>query len=208
MVSKDTREPAKERIIEHARARFFLDGFARVSVEEITSELGMSKKTFYKYFDRKEDLVNEIVERMLGETELKVQGIMAMDALFPAKLDSLMKLVGIVFKTISKNLLRDLQTYIPGAWGKIQEFRRQRILTTWAALIDEGKRTGYVRPEISQRVFLLALYATIENILNPTVLANEPFSADEALQSIVTIFLRGILTPDAAQALQRLQDNP
>ena len=208
MVSKDAREPAKERIIEHARARFFLDGFARVSVEEITSELGMSKKTFYKYFDRKEELVNEIVARMLGEAELKVQGIMAMNAPFPAKLDSLMKLVGIVFKTISKNMLRDLQMYIPGAWEKIQEFRRQRILTTWAALIDEGKRTGYVRSEISQRVFLLALYATIENILNPTVLANEPFSADEALQSIVTIFLRGILTPDAAQALQRLQDNP
>ena len=208
MVSKDTREPAKERIIEHARARFFLDGFARVSVEEITSELGMSKKTFYKYFDRKEELVNEIVARMLGEAELKVQGIMAMNAPFPAKLDSLMKLVGIVFKTISKNMLRDLQMYIPGAWEKIQEFRRQRILTTWATLIDEGKRTGYVRSEISQRVFLLALYATIENILNPTVLANEPFSADEALQSIVTIFLRGILTPDAAQALQRLQDNP
>lgn len=208
MVSIDAREPAKERIIEHARARFFLDGFARVSVEEITSELGMSKKTFYKYFGRKEDLVNEIVARMIGEAELKVQGIMAMDAPFPGKLDGLLKLVGIVFRTISKNLLRDVQTYIPEAWENIQAFRRQRILTTWVALIDEGKRTGYVRPEISQRVFLLALYATIEGIMNPTVLANEPFSADEALQSIATIFLRGILTPDAAQALRRLQDNP
>jgi AcrR family transcriptional regulator len=206
MVSIHVRGPAKERIIEHARARFFVDGFARVSVEEITTDLGMSKKTFYKYFDRKEDLVNEIVARMLGEAELKVQGIMAMDAPFPAKLDGLMKLVGIVFRTISKNLLRDLETYIPEAWGKIQAFRRQRILTTWAALIDEGKRTGYVRAEISQRVFLLALYATIESIVNPTVLANEPFTADEALQSIVTIFLRGILTPDAAQSLHSLQD--
>ena len=207
MVALETQDSAKERIIEHARVRFFIDGFARVSVDEITSELGMSKKTFYKYFERKEDLVHSIVARMLGETERRVQAIQSMQAPFPEKLDSLMKLVGGVFKTISKNMLRDLQTYAPEAWENIQTFRRERIITTWATLFDEGKRTGYVRPTINHRVFLLALYSTIEGIINPTVLTNESFSADEALQSIVAIFLTGILTPDAAQTFHSLPLN-
>jgi TetR/AcrR family transcriptional regulator, transcriptional repressor of aconitase len=204
MVAFDLQDPAKERILEHARARFFADGFARVSVDEITSELGMSKKTFYKHFDRKEDLVHSIVARMLGEADMRVQAVLSMQAPFPDKLDALMKLVGVVFKTISKNMLRDLQTYAPEAWENIQTFRRQRVFTTWAALFDEGKRTGYVRPNIDHRVFHLALYSTIEGIINPTVLANESFSADEALQSIAAIFLTGILTPDAAQTFHNL----
>jgi AcrR family transcriptional regulator len=204
MVTLDTQDPAKARIIEYARTRFFDDGFARVPVDEITSQLGMSKKTFYRYFDRKEDLVQAIVERMLADAGMRVQEIAGMDAPFPEKLDALVRLVGDVFKTISKSLLRDLQVHMPETWAHIQSFRRERIMSTWTALFDEGKRTGYVRQEINQRVFLLAIYSTIEGIINPTVLANESFSADEALQSIVTMFLAGILTPEAAETLHSL----
>lgn len=197
-------DPVKERILEHARTRFFDEGIARVSVDEITSELGMSKKTFYKYFDRKEELVQEIVSRMLGETGLKVDGIVAMQVPFPAKLEALLGIAGRVFKTINKKMLRDLQIFAPEAWVQIQTFRRERIFTTWAALIQEGKSTGYIRSEINPRVFLLALYAAVENVVNPAVLSNESFSCDEALESIIAIFLNGILTDQAAESFHRL----
>lgn len=208
MVAIGTQETAKERILDHARARFFDEGIARVSVDDITSELGMSKKTFYKYFERKEDLVHEIVSRMLGEIGLKVQGILSMHAPFPAKIDALVRVVGMVFKTISKHMLRDLQVHVPEAWEHIQTFRRERILTIWATLIEEGKRTGYIRPGINQRVFMLSLYAAVENVVNPTVLSNEQFSCDDALESIIAIFLTGILTDQAAQTFHRLQHTP
>ncbi len=204
MVAVAPKDTARERIIEYARIRFCADGFVRVSVDEITTELGMSKKTFYKYFERKEDLVHAIVSRMLGETALRVQGIVSMDAPVPTKLNALVRVLGEIFKTLSKQMLRDLQAHVPGAWEQIQAFRRERIMTTWAGLIDEGKRTGYVRPEINQRVFLLCLYAAVENVVNPSVLANEPYSCDEALESIIAIFLTGILTEQAAQTFQSL----
>lgn len=205
MVAIDSRDPVKERILDHARARFFDEGIARVSVDEITSELGMSKKTFYKYFERKEDLVREIVSRMTGEIGLKVERIMSMHAPFPAKLDALVRVVGLVFKTISKHMLRDLQMHVPDAWEHIQTFRRERILTIWTTLITEGKRDGYIRPEINQRVFMLSLYAAVENVVNPTVLSNEQFSCDDAIESIIAIFLTGILTDQAAQTFHSLQ---
>lgn len=201
MSNLDSQDPAKERIIEHARVRFLSEGFARVSVDEITSELGMSKKTFYKFFDRKEDLVHLLVDRMLGLVNCRINEVTARDVPFPAKLDALVRLIGTVFKTISKNMIRDLQAYVPEAWMQIQTFRREKILTMWAELVQEGKRAGYVRPEINQRVFLLALTSTVEGIVNPAVLTNESFSADEALETIVSIFMSGILTPEAAREL-------
>ena len=204
MVAAEMQNPVKERILDHARTRFFDEGIARVSVDEITSELGMSKKTFYKCFERKEDLVREIVSRMLGEIGLKIQGIVSMDAPFPAKIDALVRVVGMIFKTISKHMLRDLQVYVPDAWAHIQTFRRERILTTWAALIEEGKTTGYIRPEINQRVFVLSFFAAVENVVNPTVLSNEQFSCDDAIESIITIFLTGILTDQATQTFHGL----
>ncbi len=201
----EEKENTKARILDYARDRFFEVGFARVSVDDITSELGMSKKTFYKHFERKEDLVSEIISRVLGNTGRRVQEIAAMPDPFPAKIDALVRVLGTVFRTISKHMLRDLQLHCPDVWNRIQVFRREHILAIWSTLIEEGKRTGYVRPEINQQVFMLSLFATVENIINPAVLVNQPFSCDEALESIIAIYLTGILTPDAAQTLSRLQ---
>jgi AcrR family transcriptional regulator len=208
MAPAELYDAAKDRILEHARTRFFEEGIARVSVDEITSELGMSKKTFYKHFERKEDLVHEIVSRMLADVGSKVQGIVAMAAPLPVKIDALVRVLGIVFKTVSKQMLRDLQVHVPEAWSRIHAFRRDSIMAVWATLVDEGKRTGYIRPEINERVFVLSLYAAVESIVNPAVLANEPYSCDEALESIIAIFLTGILTPDAARTFQNLQHTP
>lgn len=205
MVEIDSQDPVKERIVQFARARFLVDGFNRVSVDEIASELGMSKKTFYKYFDRKEDLVHMLVTRMLGDVDTKINAALNQEIPFPEKLRTLVRVVGSVFRTISKNMIRDLQMYLPESWALIQNFRREKIFSLWAGLIEEGKRAGYVRPEINQRIFLLTLTSTVEGIVNPTVLSNESFSADEALENIVTILLRGILTPDAAGELHDLQ---
>jgi TetR/AcrR family transcriptional regulator, cholesterol catabolism regulator len=199
MLPPNSEDPAKERIIEHARARFVAEGFARVSVDEITSELGMSKKTFYKFFDKKEDLVVLLVERMLGAINIRMAEVTSKDIPFPAKLGALVRLLGTVLKTMSKSMVRDLQAYVPDSWNQIQTFRREKIFTLWSDLVAEGKRTGYVRPEINQRVFLLALTSAVEGIVNPTVLTNESFSADEALETIVTVFMMGILTENAAR---------
>ncbi len=204
MVAKEIRDPVKERILTHARTRFFEEGITRVSVADITADLGMSKKTFYKSFARKEDLVHEIVSRMLGDIELSIEGILSLQAPFPDKVDALVRVVGGVFKTLSKQMLRDLQAHVPEAWARIRKFRQVEILRTWSGLIDEGTRTGYVRPEINQRVFLLSLYAAVENVVNPTVLADESFSCDDALESIIAIFLTGILTDQAAGTFHRL----
>jgi TetR/AcrR family transcriptional regulator, cholesterol catabolism regulator len=199
MVTPETSEPARERIIEYARTRFLEVGFARVSVDEITSSLGMSKKTFYKYFDAKEDLVKLLVDRMLGEVGGRIESLLAVEAPFPVKLNGLLRVVGIVLKSISKHMIRDLQVHVPEAWEHIQSFRRDKIYTLWASLVEEGKRTGYVRPNLNQRIFILALTSVVEGIVNPTVLVNESFSADEALENIVAILMQGILTEEAAR---------
>ena len=59
-------EITKEKIFSVCEERFFREGFASVSVDEISTNLAMSKKTFYKHFASKEDLVQQIMERFMG----------------------------------------------------------------------------------------------------------------------------------------------
>lgn len=45
--------PEKDKIIEYCSSRFFRDGFYYVTVDQIASELRISKKTIYKYLQAK-----------------------------------------------------------------------------------------------------------------------------------------------------------
>ncbi len=205
MLSKqDQSSDMKKRILDYAHSLFVTSGFSRVPVEEITSGLGMSKKTFYRYFEGKEDLVRQIVERLVGESSLRIQTIVETDQPFVAKLEKLTTFLSHQFRKISSPFLRDLQIHSPDTWQYIQEFRRKKILTVWAGLIEQGKREGQIRPETNSRLLLLSLLGVIESVVNPSTLANESFSIDEALEGIMQMLFRGVLTDEAVYRLDSL----
>jgi AcrR family transcriptional regulator len=203
MIQSDTAD-AKNRILDHAFELFRLSGFAHVSVEEITSGVGMSKKTFYKYFMSKHDLIHQIVDRIIGELHLRIRAIVESDQPFLLKLHLLTSFIAARFKTLSAPLLRDIQIHSPESWTHIQDFRREKILTLWGALIEQGKREGLIRPEINSRLFVLSLLGMVEHVVDPAVLANESFSTEEAVQGIIRILSRGILTEQAVSQLESL----
>lgn len=195
---------AKIRIIEYAMPLFIQSGFARVSVEDITSALGMSKKTFYKYFDSKEDLVHQIVLRITGDMGMQIGSIIGSDDPFVLKLNRLVSVLHVRFSKFSAAMLRDIQIHAPASWTYIQEFRRTKILTVWGNLIAQGQREGFIRPTINPRLLLLSMIGVVESVVNPRTLAEESFSTDEAIKGIIDMLFRGILTEAAVREIDAL----
>lgn len=183
---------------------FSQSGFARVSVEEITSALGMSKKTFYKYFESKEDLVHQIVLRITGEIGLQIESIVTTDNPFVLKLNGLISVLHTRFSKFSTPMLRDVQIHAPATWAYIQEFRRTRIIAVWGRLIEQGQREGFIRPTIDPRLLLLSIIGVVESVVNPQTLANESFSTEQAMKGIIDMLFRGIFTDAAVREIESL----
>lgn len=201
------QESQKERILLTAREKFLAEGFARVSVDELTAELSISKKTFYKFYQNKDDLLGHIVERILSEVNNGFVAILESDVSFLEKLDRTMTHVGRQVGRLARPFMQDLQRHAPHYWQRIQEFRRKRIGANVAALFEQGTKGGYIRKDINPRVLLMAFLGTVESVVNPTVLANESFSSDDAMRSILKIFFHGLLTEEASRELLALQKN-
>lgn len=51
----------RQRLLENAQKLLLKQGYASLSVEDITRETGIAKGTFYNYFARKEDLLDELM---------------------------------------------------------------------------------------------------------------------------------------------------
>lgn len=205
MMAAHEESVTKDRIVTLARHRFLSEGFTRVSVDDITSELGMSKKTFYKFFASKEDLVSQIVERLMGEIRITMDHIVDREGDFIEKLHELLLFLGRTISEFHKPFQQDIARHLPGLWQRVQAFRTDRINTNINRLLDQGVTAGYLRPDINRQIFLRTYLAAVDGIVTPSVLSNESFSAREAMEGIVKILFQGVLTEDASRLLGELR---
>ena len=198
-------EDRKNLIIGAATEQFLEQGFSSVSVADIASRVGMSKKTIYVYFpDGKEALLRAVVERMLEGIRSELQGVIGGKGNFLETLDSLMTLIPRRLALLNRQMMRDLHRHAPQIWRAIEQFRRDRLSNEFRSVICRGVKEGFVRQDVDIDLFLRAWIGAIEAVINPAILAEAPYSAPEALRSIKTMFFQGILTRSAASALGRL----
>ena len=69
-MTRTVKDPDVRRseILDVAQRRFYQDGYEQTSVQDIISEVGIAKGTFYHYFSSKLDLLDAMIERMVEQT--------------------------------------------------------------------------------------------------------------------------------------------
>ncbi len=198
-------EPLRERIIAAAFDRFRSEGFARVPVDDLAAHLSISKKTFYKVFTSKDALIENMVDTLLRDVRNNTERIISSDEEFIGKLSALMAYMGSLLTRVGLPMMQDLSRHRPDQWKRIEDFRARRLPDVFLRLLQQGIREGHVRPDLQKRIFLLAYMAAVQHIMQPSVLANESFSAREAITGIVELFFQGVLTDRGRKELARTE---
>jgi len=187
----------KQRIVDVSSKRFMENGISKVTLDEIAAELGMSKKTMYKFFPSKEDLLKTIVHAMMNSLRVRVEAVVNSDKPFVEKAPELLALIGHQISIMSKQFLFDLQRFTPQLWKEIDEFRRQRILTTVRKIFIQAQEEGVFRKDLDIELFILVFTSSVQGIVNPQTLSQQSFSAGEALRGIFRIIFEGAMTEEA-----------
>lgn len=187
----------KDRILKKAEEMFMKFGFARITMEELATNLGISKKTLYKYYSGKEQLLKEIVSGIKCNTETYIDTLMSMNELdFTEKLKLLMDHIGTNAAKMRGPLIEELQRCHPLIWNDIAEFRRKGAYDKFSKLIREGVKKGSFRKDIDKEIIVLVYLNAISGILNPDVLAQLPYKGDQIFEMIVKVIMEGILTDE------------
>jgi AcrR family transcriptional regulator len=63
---KTSEKSTRQRLIEAAVRRFYRDGFRNVGIDQVFSDVGISKTAFYKHFECKDDLMLAALEMQNG----------------------------------------------------------------------------------------------------------------------------------------------
>jgi AcrR family transcriptional regulator len=198
-----TEQVDRQRILEAASRRFMEMGISKVTLDEIAEELRMSKKTMYRYFPSKDDLLRNIIHERIKRNSQRLTDIMTSGKPLAEKLQEIFAFVGREFSGVSRQFVVDLRRLSPALWEEAEEFRRKTIVSNVRKMIEQAKQEGMIRNELNVDLFVLLFVSAVENILTPQTLADQPFSALQAIQGILNIMFEGALTDDARARMRR-----
>lgn len=196
-----TDSPERSRILEYSRSKFHSEGFYKTSMDEISRELGISKKTIYKHFPSKENLIEEICNCTSLKLTGKINEIVDSDSDVIVKFVRIMNLYSSHMLTISKHWLRDLQIHSPGNAQKIDEKRRAMTNEVLSRLIKQGKKEKLIA-NLPTPIIINAFIATFTSVLKPEFMAQSKLSLHKAFKDSYDLLLNGMLTEKGKSKLK------
>jgi AcrR family transcriptional regulator len=191
------KEDTVEKIIDHLSQRFLLRGYRKFSMDQIASSLQISKKTIYKHFTNKENIVRIVLIKNLNEAYNVVITIIQARSNVVEKFIGLSEMVKKYISIFNDASLKRLSKDMPQLADEIIGFRENRVIPLIKLLLRIGKKKDIildVPEEIILKVFTTSLGAIVE-----TKNDDDQFRYDQSFVKAFNLLLSGILTKKGQQ---------
>jgi TetR/AcrR family transcriptional regulator, cholesterol catabolism regulator len=178
-------------------------GIKGITMDDVARELGISKKTLYKYVTDKDDLVGKFVDY---EIEIRQKEICkCINAEFNA-IEELFEISFFINKIIrSQNPAteHDLEKYYPHHYQKIVKARREGVFNYILINIKKGKAEGLYRLEMNDEIIAKLYLSRSESIHSSDLFTVEEFTSMKLFVELLTYHIRGIATEQGIIVLER-----
>lgn len=184
--------PKREQILLTGKELFWKYGFKRVTVEEICKEAGVSKMTYYKFFNNKIDLVKTIMDNILTTTLTRYKEIIARDVPYPEKVLALIDLKREQIKEMSSEFFRD---YVQNDDPEMISYLEQLSGETMQMFYEDFKKAqenGDIRKELKVEFIMYMLNHLVEMAQNETLI-NMYDEPQDLVMEITNFLFYGIL---------------
>lgn len=200
--SPPTDDPVAQRIVAAARAHFLQHGFRTVTMDDLATEMGMSKKTLYVHFKGKRDLLQAVMEAKFAQFQQDMAEIHSEEpAAFADTLHRLLACGQRHAREVTPTFVRDLLREAPDLIDLMKVRRRAVIAHTFGRLLRVGQEANAVRKDISVEALVAILLGTTEAVSTPENVAARGVSPGTIIDEILSVFLHGVLTEKGRQQI-------
>lgn len=193
----------RDRILKGAKELFFKAGIKSITMNDIASHLGISKKTIYHFFPDKNAIVHEITEKYVDHAK-NILAVSNRDNAILAML-KMFKSSGAVFSNSYGVIFFDLKKYHPDSWMLFENFKSQVLIQNLEELLHKGISQGYVRPDIDIQILARLSIHEIEMGYNSNIFSQPNFSTAYVQYVLMEHFISGICTPKGHESLHQFK---
>jgi AcrR family transcriptional regulator len=191
---RSSGDSSRQRIVEAARAHFFSHGFRSVTMDDLATELAISKKTLYAHFARKTFLLEAVLADKFAGVSARLERIAREHPHdFPEALHQLLAGMHRELDEIKPPFVRDMRLKAPLMFKIVERRRAQLIQQYFGKLFVEGQRTGMVRRDVPVKLMIEILLGAVQAIMNPQKIEELGLVPKTAFTGIIKVVLEGAL---------------
>ncbi len=179
-------------ILEKVLSLYKKYGLKSVTMDDVSRELGMSKKTLYLYVKDKRDLVEQVMFMEIDCFKNNACHSFNQNLNSIEEILEVFKLITIQFKEFNPSLDYDLRKYYPDFYEKIGKFKREHMYASFIENIEKGKKEGLYRKDIDAEIIAQLHVFRAENMVFYKVIEKTNFSPD-TLYEIFNYHIRGVV---------------
>jgi AcrR family transcriptional regulator len=200
-----TEANTKVRIKQKAKELFMRYGIRSVSMDDIATQLGISKKTIYQYFTDKDELVDGVVDEDIQEmqTECLATGNEAQDAV-----DEIFLTVERIveqFRNMNPMLIYDLEKFHVRAYQRFMEHKNKFLLQIIRRNLEWGVKEGLYRPDINVDVLSKFRLESMMIAFNIDLFPPSRYNLADVTKEIIEHFVFGVASQKGYRLILKYQ---
>lgn len=191
------------RIIEKISELFMRYGIKSVSMDDISRQLGMSKKTLYKLVGSKEDLVNKVIKQHLIDEKRDIDEICLHSKNAIHEMLTIGRHVSKVLRQTNPSTVYDLQKYYGQSWAEFESLHQEYVYEVIRNNISNGMEEGIYRdnidPDIITRFYVGKSFILVDERVFPTA----KYSKEQLFLEFITYHIHGIASQKGLELLEK-----
>ncbi len=188
----DTSSTQQQNILEQVNQLFLTIGVRSVTMDDLAQRLGISKKTLYKYFSNKRDLVEKSMIHHVTAEECQLEAIAASAENAIDEMLRITQHVNAQFAMLNPASVYDTKKYYPKSWALFEEYKNRVIYQRVLKNLKDGIKQELYRSEINAVVLARIYVGRIDMFFDPQVFPHDQFRITDVYKEFMNYHIRGI----------------
>jgi AcrR family transcriptional regulator len=187
----------RERILQKAHDLFNRYGIRSVTMDEIATQIGMSKKTIYQSFANKDELVDAVIEEYISTNKGRCEQDKSVAENAIHHIFLTMDMVQEMLGDINPTIFNDLQRFHPLTFTKLNHFKDLFLYSEVSSNIKRGIEEGMYRDDMNIDVITKLRLSTMFLPFNQDVFPHHKYNFVDVEIETLEHFLYGLSTTKA-----------
>lgn len=184
----------REKILRSATEMFFRYGIKRITMDDISREMGISKKTLYQSFKDKDEIISNMCDGTMSDNLQEMERI-SREAKDPIhEVIESGKHISRIFARINPVFFYEVKRFYPEAWKRFEQFKEKNLMRILETNLRKGIEMKIYRADLNINLMARYRIAQFDMALEPGFLANDKLSLGEIQLLLLDHFLHGITT--------------
>lgn len=193
----------EQKIIAGAGEVFMKYGIKSVNMDDIAKNLGVSKKTLYKYVKDKNDLLGKALTMHCQVEEMAIAEIRDKDHNAIDEMLEIAQYFTELLQQIHPSIHFDLERYHPEVWKEMMTNQHAMVYKCMAGNLEKGIKEGLYREDLNVDVIAKIYMAKMDVTFDSTIFPPKEISFSEVYREYFRYHIRGIASEKGITYLKK-----